>query len=98
MVLNETDSRTEVNISNLRPSLAEFAAAARDSAVLNDQRFTRLEDRLSKSDERFTLLEDRLARFEETQRLNKARPRTSYPAGTPRRHARRGAGSRGQVS
>lgn len=48
IVPNEMDTGSEANISDLKTSLAKFAAAVRDSARLSDEHFTGLEDRLAK--------------------------------------------------
>jgi hypothetical protein len=52
MVPNKMDKDPEANIRDLKTSVAKFAAAVTDSARLNDQHFTRLEDRLARLEEK----------------------------------------------
>ena len=58
-------ARSEANIDNLRVSVADLAGVVRESVKLSDDRFTRLDDRLSKLAEAQEAADERAARLDE---------------------------------
>jgi hypothetical protein len=58
-------ARSEANINNLRVSVADLAGVVRESIKLSDDRFTRLDDRLTNLAEAQKAANERSARFDQ---------------------------------
>jgi len=58
-------ARSETNINSLRISVAELAGVVKDSIKISDDRFTRLDDRLTNLVEAQKVAEERSARLDQ---------------------------------
>ena len=58
-------ARSEANIDHLRVSVADLAGVVRESVKLSDDRFTRLDERLTNLAEAQRAADERSARFDE---------------------------------
>jgi len=58
-------ARSEANIDNFRVSVADLAGVVRESVKISDDRFTRLDDRLTKLAEAQKAADDRSSRLDE---------------------------------